>query len=520
MPHRGPPWSGHKPNVAACRPPSSKGPGVPPLHSLKVRLLCIWLLSLVASIAVAGLLVQLDRQSTRALVQRAEAVVARSCDLIEDRYGVVMAGADGQAPAIDNRFKQALAAAVGIALDHQDGVEGGIWQADAGPLAYAFPTYEGTGPKTDLPAAERDQIAAANNQAAHDGQVADRRSVSTTQTLLLRACPLPGPVAGMTAWTMTRVRTAAAILPLQLGVGVLLALMVVLSALLARTLMVWGRHIRGIEAALGRAGLKTITAIPRTGERELDRVIDALNDAGQRLADARRKSDDMAARAARAERLAGLGRVAAGVAHEIRNPIAAARLQGENALAGDDARRKQAIGDMLEQIDRLDLLVSELLAMTQRIEPRPVAVQVKTFLDDLVRGHREVAAAKHCSITAEGFRDMAIFDPAVVRRILDNLLTNAIRHAPDGGTVTVQCRMAAGLLAFVVSDNGSGVSPALTGTLFEPFVTTRAGGTGLGLAIARELADAHGGRLGLQHPGGERVGEGAAFAFELPQAAP
>ena len=80
----------------------------------------------------------------------------------------------------------------------------------------------------------------------------------------------------------------------------------------------------------------------------------------------------MAIRVARAERLAGLGRVAAGIAHEIRNPIAAARLQGENALAGDDARRRQAITDMLGQIDRLDGLVGELLAMTQRVDPQPV----------------------------------------------------------------------------------------------------------------------------------------------------
>ena len=489
------------------------------MQSLKFRLLGIWLLSLVASLSVAVLLVQLDRQSTRALVQRAVAVVARSCDLIDERYRFLVAGVSGLPPAVDDRFRQGLAATVGLALEHQDGVEGGVWQVGSGPLAYAFPTYEGTGLKTDLPAAERDQIAAVNEQAARDSQPADKRSVSTTQTLLLRACPLSGPVPGLTAWTMTRVQTAAAILPLQLGVGVLLALMMVMSALLARTLLVWGRHIRRIEAALGSAGPENITAVPRTGERELDRVIDALNDAGLRLAAARRESDELAARAARAERLAGLGRVAAGVAHEIRNPIAAARLQGENALAGDDARRTEAIGDMLGQIDRLDLLVGELLAMTQRVEPQPVAVDVDTFLEALCRRHREVAAAKHCAISLAGCKATATFDPTVVGRILDNLLANAIRHAPDGGAVAVECRMAAASLIFVVCDNGTGVNPDLAGSLFEPFVTSRADGTGLGLAIARELSDAHGGKLVLQRAGGTRVGEGAAFAFELPQGA-
>ena len=143
----------------------------------------------------------------------------------------------------------------------------------------------------------------------------------------------------------------------------------------------------------------------------------------------------MAVRAARAERLAGLGRVAAGVAHEIRNPIAAARLQGENALAGDDARRREAIGDMLGQINRLDGLVSELLAMTQRVEPKPMQVDLGDLPREAGRasqGHcgREVARRRGAR-RSEG---SATFDPAVVGRILDNLLTNAIRHAPDAGS--------------------------------------------------------------------------------------
>ena len=74
----------------------------------------------------------------------------------------------------------------------------------------------------------------------------------------------------------------------------------------------------------------------------------------------------MSARVAASERLAALGRVAAGIAHEIRNPIAAMRLKAENALAGDDARRRAALHTILGQIARLDRLIAELLAMTQR----------------------------------------------------------------------------------------------------------------------------------------------------------
>ena len=418
----------------------------------------------------------------------------------------------------DNRLRTDLATAVGLALARQNGVEGGIWQAEAGPLAYAFPTYEGTGPKTDLPIAERDRIQAINQQAARDEQSVDRRTSSGSQTLLLHACPLNGPISGLTAWTMTRVREVQGFRPLELGLGVLLALMALMSAWLGRTLLVWGRHVRGIESALRVAGADRMPVIEQTGERELDQIIVALNEAGRRLSEARQEADTMAARAARAERMAGLGRVAAGVAHEIRNPIAAARLQGENALAGDDARRREAISDMLGQIDRLDSLVGELLAMTQRVEPRPVCVDLGSFLADQVAQHKETAAAKAVAFDVWNEKGTAIFDPAVVGRVLDNLLTNAIRHAPDGGRVTLGITRGLGLLTFTVEDTGPGVSPDIAERLFEPFVTGRPDGTGLGLAIARELADAHGGRLLLVSA--QRTPGGAVFALELPQGLP
>jgi signal transduction histidine kinase len=301
---------------------------------------------------------------------------------------------------------------------------------------------------------------------------------------------------------------------LQFGFGILLALMVLMSAWLGRTLFVWGRHVRDIEAALGKAGPGGLPAVSRTGERELDRIIDALNDAGERLANARREWDQMAIRVARAERLAGLGRVAAGVAHEIRNPIAAARLQGENALAGDDCRRRQAITDMLGQIDRLDGHIAELLAMTQRVDPHPVRVDLASFLAEQAARHKEIAVAKGFTVAIRKVEGTACLDPAVVGRVLDNLITNAIRHAPAGGTVTLAAERGFGSLTLTVEDTGAGIPPEMQDRLFEPFVTGRADGTGLGLAIARELADAHGGELVLRPPA---PGSGAVFVLTLPQ---
>jgi signal transduction histidine kinase len=103
---------------------------------------------------------------------------------------------------------------------------------------------------------------------------------------------------------------------------------------------------------------------------------------------------------------------------------------------------------------------------------------------------------------------------------MDNLLANAIRHAPVRGTVIVGAERGAGQLILTVEDTGAGVPPEVAERLFEPFVTGRADGTGLGLAIARELTDAHGGQLVLRSRGGGNAGSGAVFALALPREEP
>ncbi len=493
------------------------------MRSLRSRLLVLWLLSLLACAAVGVLLVQLYEQSTSAQTGQAEAVVARACDLIRDRYAFYTAGWHGPVPPLSPPDKDGaalrrdLTAVITLALAHEAGVEGGLWQAEAGSLAYAYPTYEGGGPKLDLPAAERDRIRAANEQAAREEQPTARRWGTSSEVLLLQACPLGGPIPDLTAWAMTRVRAAPGYARLRLGLGVLFGLILASSGWLTWLVTVWSRHVRRIEAALARHDPGTLPVLPATGERELDRIVAALNDSGRRLADSRRRSEELATRVTAAERLAAVGRVAAGVAHEIRNPLAAMRLRAENALAaGGEQRARRALTDVLGQIARLNALVGELLAMTQRRDARPVPVDLPAFLTARTEQHREAAAAHGVALTAASQVERAVLDPEIVGRILDNLLLNAIRHTPEGGRVAVEAQATGTNLRITVADTGSGIAPELRASLFEPFVTGRADGTGLGLAIARELADAHGGRLSLLRAGGETPGEGATFALDLP----
>jgi signal transduction histidine kinase len=482
------------------------------MRSLRTRLLALWLMLAVSGTVTALLLVEFYQQSTNALVSRAEDAVARSCRELVDRFAFFVTGWRGARQSdVDDALKQELVNVVAAALSRAPGVEGGFWQAGHGALAYAFPTYEGTGPKTDVPTAELSTIGQVNADALQNDRPVTLRQTGRSQVLVVHACPLPGPLADVTGWTMTRAFTGQGrpYNQLLIGLGVL-SLTVLGSAIWLGTILYsWSRKIVRLETALAnrQTDRADLPALPRTGERELDRLVDALNATGARLAEEHR-------RATSAERLAAVGRLTAGLAHEIRNPIAAMRLRAENALAADDGRRISALQAILEQVGRLDVLLRDLLAMTQQRHVNPAPNDLSAFLNATIEPHRELAASKRIILEATT-RDATLaapqFDAEQMHRALDNLILNAIQNTPAGGTVTVAADSRDGRVSFRVHDTGPGVPDNIRERLFEPFVTGRTDGTGLGLAIVREIARAHGGDVRVTSNS-----HGATFEIDVP----
>ncbi|ACB96561.1 sensor histidine kinase [Beijerinckia indica] len=467
------------------------------VRSLRGRLIILLFLLVAAAGAAGGLMVGLFRQSATAQAGQAEAEIGRACDAIGNAYRFYSSGWHGPPAGVnDDVLRQGLTTVVQTALRDRPGIEGGIWQSDAGSLAYAFPTYQGSGPKTDVPQAELPHIQAVNQAALAAG---DRQAVSrydaSSQILLLTACPLPGPIPSLTAWTMTRVVTLAGsgYRLLMMGLSVLFAAVLAAAVLLTRLTMTWSRHVARIETALQAHDIAELPTLPPTGERELDRIVMALNDAGQRLAEARRRADQLARQVETGERLAAIGRVAAGVAHEIRNPIAAMRLKAENAMAGDSERKNLALTMMLGQIERLDALVRRLLSVTERETLNRAPVALKPFLESCLSTHLELARSKAIALDCAADSEEPSFDSDQMRRALDNLVLNAIEAAPAETAIVIAARHDHENLVVSVCDGGSGPPAEIRDHLFEPFVTSRADGTGLGLSIVREVAAAHGG---------------------------
>jgi hypothetical protein len=364
-----------------------------------------------------------------------------------------------------------------------------------------------------MPQAEVSRIQSTNASALVDDRTTSRQYRAATQVLLVTACPLRGPIPQLTAWTMTRVVTFAgrAYQQLMAGLGVLLVAVLMATILLIRLTVTWSKHVARIEKSLHTNEAMRLPVIEATGEKELDQIIEALNLAGRRLADTSDRAEQLARQVASGERLAAIGRVAAGVAHEIRNPIAAMRLKAESALLADAPRQKEALSMVLGQIERLDRLLKRLLSLTERDPPRRQNTSVRALVEACAREHLELARAKGVTLETRTEIERATLDADQVRRALDNLLLNAIEAAPVHSTILISAELEGDKLKLIVHDEGTGPPPEIRNHLFEPFVTGRPDGTGLGLSLVREIANAHGGRAHIAD-----VSSGTSFEILIP----
>lgn len=242
------------------------------------------------------------------------------------------------------------------------------------------------------------------------------------------------------------------------------------------------------------------------------------------------QAHELKAQAARNERLAAMGELAAGLAHQLRTPLAAALLYVgnlQNVAQVEDAERQRIAGRAVDRLKHLEQLIRDTLLFARGETLGRVPVNVQAMLKE-VAGTIEPLAQQHrvqFEVEIPAQPDIQLVgDEKALAGAIANLLENALQaasaaalaNAPQVAQVRLSAQCAEGLWRIKVCDSGRGIDPALQEKLFQPFFTTRSEGTGLGLAIARGVARAHGGDISVS----SRQGEGSCFELRLPYIAP
>jgi signal transduction histidine kinase len=323
----------------------------------------------------------------------------------------------------------------------------------------------------------------------------------------------------------------------KLGVVIVATVAVTVGVVIVGSHLEWALWERGVAAALVGLGMVQLLARGMTSPlREMAAAASAMakGDYGRRVTATSRDEVGELARAFNkmASELAEVDRVrrdlVANVSHELRTPISALQAVLENLVDGVEPPDAATLATMLKQVERLGRLVSQLLDLS-RLESGGVPLQREPFLlrplfERVVAESRlpaRSAPAQGVDISIDVTpEDLAIEgDAERVHQVVGNLLENALRHSPNGGTVMIRGTRTEDLIRIEVADEGPGISEQDAARVFERFYrsdgarTSSNGGAGLGLAIARWIVELHGGDIRADR----RVPHGCRMVVELPR---
>ena len=262
-----------------------------------------------------------------------------------------------------------------------------------------------------------------------------------------------------------------------------------------------------------RCLLLAVSALLVNGLGEAIRAESARHKAAaDQLAVVNRNLMDAEATVRRTERLAALGQLTAGLAHELRNPLGSIRGSAEllsRATGPGDGVVQELANIISSEVDRTNLLVTRFLDFSRPFE----ALKKVSRLDDVIT---QAAAHAGVDIITNFSPEAAVapLDPVLLEQVFINLLTNARQASTPDAPITVATRAAGQEVEISVIDRGIGIPADKLETIFNPFVTMRPGGVGLGLAIVARIIDSHGGRMTVE----STPREGSTFRVYLPLA--
>ncbi|MEM9167004.1 MAG: ATP-binding protein [Planctomycetota bacterium] len=218
----------------------------------------------------------------------------------------------------------------------------------------------------------------------------------------------------------------------------------------------------------------------------------------------------------RSRRLAALGEMAAGIAHEVRNPLGSIGLYAEMLIAdlAESPEQRETASKILRSVQGLDGIVTDVLAFSRSMRVMAERQCASDLFERAVEACRDRLDGVRVFVDADVPIDA---DAGMLHQALTNLVRNALDAMGPGGQLRLSASPADGGVRLVVRDSGPGIPADVQERMFNPFFTTRAVGTGLGLAIVHRIVDAHGGRVRVWNAGSTReVPGGACVELTLP----
>jgi len=239
--------------------------------------------------------------------------------------------------------------------------------------------------------------------------------------------------------------------------------------------------------------------------------------AAEQLAEANRSLQEAEAAVRRSERLAALGQLSAGLAHELRNPLGTIKASSEMLVKNipkDNALAAELAGFISTEVDRTNSLVTRFLEFARPLELRLNQAELSELIDRAIAQLERNTPPYDLTVYRNYSPDVRPFpfDAELLERVIYNLLINAAQATPPGGAVTVKTRPVDGSVEISVIDRGAGIAPQDLESIFNPFFTTKKEGLGLGLAIVSKIVDLHGGKMAVE----SEPGKGSVFRVYLP----
>lgn len=280
----------------------------------------------------------------------------------------------------------------------------------------------------------------------------------------------------------------------------MVALMTVFVVALGLMMYFIGKALRPLVrlsetcAAIGNGRLVSVNTRGGSGE------ILALERTFNGMVDSLREKEVMEGKLRQAQRLSALGNLAAGVAHDIRNPLNAIKLLSGHALDSLGAEAHPAakpLRTISAEVDRLEEIVSSFLSLGRETELRPEPWEVDALLAECVHLFKQDAEARGIRLGSDlhAAGVTLMLDPKQWKRAILNILLNALEACPRDGRVRILSRRTDTQCEIEIRDDGPGIPKEVLEQVFDPYFTTKPGGTGLGLSITRGIVEEHGGTI-------------------------